>query len=78
MHNQMLPPATYNQFTVLIEQCRLLVKLRVASVGRPKNDRKVRTDQVLDNSVPDIFCKPTNDLRVFVVFTITSRTRTLV
>ena len=65
---------TYDQFTVLIEQCRLLMKLQTTLAGHPEGGWKVRTDLVLDNGVPDVLCKPTNNLHVFVVFQVTGRT----
>ena len=67
---------TYNQFTVLIKQCLLLVKLQAASTSHSRDDRGIRTDLVLDDSVPGFPRKPTYSLYVFVVFLVTGCTGT--
>ena len=59
---------TYNQFTVQVVQRVLLMNLQATLTGHPENNRKIRTDLVLDDGVPDVLRELTYGLHVFAVF----------
>ena len=44
------------------------MNLQAALAGDPENNRKIRTDLVLDDGVPDILRELAYGLHVFVVF----------